>query len=203
MKKTINAVAVAVVAAAALAIPVGASASVLTFDDLAGSAFFGSAYHGFNFGTDNTQTTAWFYTDASGTTYQPHSGASYVGTDYSLYSGAQLEPTQAITSATSFIFNGAWFSGGDSIEYALYDGAQLVYTSAAPAQLTATSQYVASGYAGLVTGVVILGKQGYYAMDDFTYNEAAPASAVPEPGNLALALAGLMAMFATLGRRKR
>jgi hypothetical protein len=100
-----------------------ASATVLTFDDLgSGQGFFLSNYQGFMFGTNNIVTTAWFHTDETSTFYAPHSGSVYIATDFQLYSGAAYEATQPISSATPFVFNGAWFSGGETVGYQLYLG---------------------------------------------------------------------------------
>lgn len=124
---------------------------------------------------------------------------AYVGVDYQLYPGnPPLATTQAITSATAFVFNGAWFTGANTVAYSLNNGAALVYTSLfASGPLNATPQFVASGYDGLVTGVVILGTQGYYAGDDFTFNVIAASTDVPEPATPALVLAGLLALGIT------
>lgn len=178
-----------------------AHASVLTFDDLgAGQAFFLSNYNGFMFGTNDIATTAWFHTDEASTFYKPHSGSVYIATDFSLYTAAPFGPTQPISNTTAFVFNGAWFTGGDPIVYQLYAGNTLVYTSGSSAILTNVPQFVASGYSGLVNSVVIVGHQGYYALDDFTYNQTTTA-VVPEPGTVALF--GAAALAAIVARRRR
>ncbi len=192
----------ALVSAAFLGLAQAASASVLTFDDLpAGEAFFTSSYHGFNFGNNDPQTNPWFWSDYSPTPYTPFSSPTYVATDYTLYDGTPLKPTQAITSvgAVPFTFDGAYFAGFDTIEYQLSLGGNVVYTSSAPsAALSGTPIFVASGYAGQVDSVVIIGTQGYYVMDNFTYNTAA----VPEPASLALVSVGLLGLGAAMRRRK-
>ena len=178
-----------------------ARADVLTFEDLpAGNAFFLANYHGFQFGTNDIATTAWFHTDDVSPFFGPHSGSTYIATDFSLYTGAPFEATQAISSTTAFVFNGAWFSGAEQIRYELFSGGSLVYTSADSAQLTDTSTFFASGYAGLVDSVVILGTQGSYALDDFTFN--AGAAAVPEPSGIALLGIGAFGCLLTARRRR-
>jgi PEP-CTERM motif len=180
-----------------------ASASVLNFDDLVGGpAFFTQNYQGFQFGTNDPTTTAWFYTDLTSPDYVPHSGTHYISTDFQLYNGGLNNPTQPISRTTPFVFNGAYFSGGgDTITYQLFLGNTLVYTSSASAPLTGTSTFFASGYSGNVTGVVIVGHQGFYALDDFTYDVV--AAAVPEPETLPLLAAGLLCLGAAVRRRRR
>ena len=185
----------------ALAAPV-ASAAVLNFDDLVGGpAFFLSNYQGFQFGTNNVATTAWFYTDLTSPPYVPHSGTQYIATDFQLYNNGLNDPTQAISRSTPFVFNGAYFSGNDTITYQLFLGSNPVHTSTASAPLTGTSTFLASGYSGNVTSVVIVGHQGFYALDDFTYNVG--VTAVPEPETLPLLAAGLLCLGAAIRRRRR
>jgi len=181
--------------------PVVASASVLTFDDLpSGNHFFLADYNGFQFGDNQLATNAWFHTDIPDAQYSAVSGSTYVATDAALYPGQQpLQATMPITSATDFVFNGAFFSGYDTVEYKLYLNGSLVYTSAQSATLSPAAIYVSSGYSGLVDSVVVLGTQGYYAMDNFTYNETA---AVPEPGTPALLMVGA-AFLGIVSRKKR
>jgi hypothetical protein len=190
--------------ACALAAPV-ANANVLTFDDLSGSAYFTSTYDGFSFGNLDGQTNQWYWSDAVDSAYPARSGSTTVSTDASLFNGLPSEDAMAITSATQFIFQGAYFSGPSAtltgtpaeISYKLYDGSTLVYTSAPSAALDDVSTFVASGYTGDVTSVVISGPQGYYAMDNFTFS-----AAVPEPMTTAMMLAGIGAL-GFLARRHR
>lgn len=175
-------------------------ADVLTFDDLpSGPAFFIANYHGFQFGTNDPQTTAWFHTDEASPFYVPHSGSTYIATDFTLYQVDPFTTTQPISSTTAFVFDGAWFSGGEQVHYELYSGGSLVFTSADSAVLTDVPIFVASGYAGLVDSVVIYGHQGFYVLDDFTYN--ARATDVPEPSGIALL--GIGALACVLARRRR
>jgi hypothetical protein len=197
MSKLQSRVARAAAAVALACVAQAGNAAVLNFDDLTSTTlpdWFTADYHGFRFGTNNTATTAWFFTDEVSPNYGASSGNQYVSTDFNLYSGAPFEATQGITSAVDFVFNGAYFSGFDQIRYQLYNNGVLVHTSADSALLDATPRFVTSGYNGLVDEIVILGTQGLYAMDDFTYN-------VPEPTSLALVLLAGVAGALTLRRK--
>jgi hypothetical protein len=194
---------VAVFRKTALAVVIGcigsaAHADVLNFDDLGNALrFFTANYQGFKFGTNSAADTAWFHTGTATVDYTPHSGRVFAATDYQLYDNENpWEATQGITNTVDFTFDGAWFSGGDQVRYQLYNNGALVYTSADSAMLSAVSSWVPSGYTGLVDEVVIVGRQGFYAMDDFTFN-----SPVPEAGSLALFSAGLLALGALIRRR--
>jgi PEP-CTERM motif len=175
-----------------------AQADVLTFEDRPNAAaFFLADYQGFTFGTNNIATTAWFSTAEISTFYTPNSGSRYVSTDFQLYTGALWEATQAISSTTPFTFDGAWFSGGDQVRYELYSGNTLVFTSPDSPVLTAVNTWVPSGHTGLVTSVVIVGRQGFYAMDDFTFN-----TPIPEPTTFGMMGAGLLGVAALVRRRR-
>lgn len=181
-----------------------ASADVLTFDDLGpGPDFFVSDYHGFRFGTNDEDTNAWFHTTEASSFYVPKSGAGYAATDFTLYVGQpSYIPTQPISSAIPFVFVGAWFSGDAPVGYELYNGATLVATTGPSAPLTDEPTFIASEYSGLVTSVVVFGDQGFYALDDFTYNPS-NATPIPEPQSCALVLAGLAAIGMVAVRRRR
>lgn len=191
------------VAAALACQAMPAHALYLNFEDLAGTApsFLVTAYHGFTFGTNDLATTAWFYSDQASPYYIAGSGSVFMTTDYSLYtsSSSVAQATQPITNPDGFIFKGASFSGSDTISYRLYLGSQLVYTSAASDPLTVQPGYVASNYAGVVDSVVIVGHQGYYAMDNFEYLPV--AAEVPEPSTAVLAVFGLASVAAGLRLR--
>ncbi len=175
-----------------------AQAEVLTFDDLgAGLAFFTSNYRGFQFGTNNAGTNAWFYTSFGTVDYVAHSGVVFASTDFRLYSGAPFQDTQPISSAVPFTFDGAWFTGDEQVRYKLFRNGELVFTSADSPALSSSPIFVASGYAGAVDAVVVVAHQGYFAMDDFTFN-----TPIPEPGNLALMSAGLAVLGLVLAKRR-
>ncbi len=184
-----------------------AQASVLDFEDVfpaTGPHFFLADYHGFRFGTNDIATTAWFYTDEVSTFYTPSSPTHFIATDFNLYPSAPTDPiqaTQSITSTVAFKFDGAWFTGENAIRYELYSGGVLVHTSADSALLTDTIPlFVGSGYTGLVDEVKVFGRQGFYALDDFTYNTAV---SIPEPTSLALVLlAGVAGVGAQRARSK-
>ena len=184
---------------ALLGIHAVAPAAVLSFDDLpAGDAFFVADYQGFSFGSNDIATNAWFHSDQSSPFYQPSSGSKFIATDVSLYTGELLAPTQAIRSAVDFVFDGAFLSGFDTVRYELYLDDMLVHSSAESAALTSLPLFVASGYTGWVDAVVVRGTQGFFALDDFTYNSH---QSVPAPGSLALALVGGL-LGAAITRRR-
>jgi hypothetical protein len=177
-----------------------AQAETINFEGLGpGSQFILSTEGGFDFGTNNIFDTGWFYSDQAGSVYQPHSGSTFLATDASLYAGQSYEAAQAIKRSTPFVFDGAYFSGLSNIGYELYLDSNLVFSSKAGTSLSPSPIFVASGYNGAIDSVVIMGKQGYFALDDFTYHDV--VTPVPEPTSWLLLILGFTAIGATLRRR--
>jgi hypothetical protein len=180
-----------------------ASATVLTFDDLSGYYFFTSNYMGFSFGNNNIATNDWYW-DATVNPYQPAVTGTWLGTADYLGPTVLQEDSLPISNTTPFTFDGAYFSGGGNISYKLYSGNTLVYTSL-PVALDSLSvaignvsppKWIASGYNGQVTSVVVNGVKQYYAMDNFTFN-----TPVPEAQTYAMMLAGLALVGMAVRRR--
>ena len=96
------------------------------------------------------------------------------------------------------IFDGAYFSGFDDVQFNLYIGATLVGTSSVLSlggigPSTHGPTFLASGYAGPVDTVGIVGDRSYFVMDNFTFEQ------VPEPSTLLLLGIGAISL---LGYRK-
>lgn len=167
------------------------SAATLTFEDLSPApASFDvmSTYGGFTF-------TGWYY--GPDTVYTPASGAIDLFTDYADPNdpGAYvITNNNAITRATDFYFDGAWFSGYSGVTFELWDDGNLLGAFGSLPDAPDIDPYgptfLASGYAGLVDKVVVSGVQGYFSMDDFTFHVPTNNN-VPEPASLALVLLGL------------
>jgi len=172
---------IAVSAAIALCAPF-AQAAVLDFDDIVGPNEYAAVpanYGGLDWSGAglNVFTGDWPFT--------PHSGHGQATTDW--IDGGPFASTIRFLAPT--VFNGAWFSGYEdaSVSFDLYLGGQLVASSAL-LQLSATSSFLDAGWSSAIDAVVVrTGAQGSYAMDDFTFVDPAE---VPEPGSLALMLAG-------------
>lgn len=179
-----------------------AQAKVISFEDLGpGAQFVLSSEDAFDFGTNNIFDTAWFYSDQANGVYQSHSGSTFLATDASLYTGQSYEAAQAITRSTPFIFDGAYFSGLSDVGYELYLDTKLVFASKTATKVSPSATFIASGYKGAADSVVIMGKQGYFALDDFTYHNV--VTSVPEPTSWLLLIVGFGAMGATLRRQPR
>lgn len=177
-----------------------AQAEIISFENLGpGAQFILSTENGFDFGTNNIFDTAWFYSDQANGAYQPHSGSTFLATDASSYSGQSYEAAQAITRSTPFIFDGAYFSGATDIGYELYLGSKLVFTSRTASKVSSSATFIASGYSGAADSVVIMGKQGFFALDDFTYHDV--VTPLPEPTSWLLLIMGFGAIGAMLRRR--
>lgn len=171
-----------------LLLSVGAyGATVVTFDDLPDSALVPSPYMGINW-LDN-----WENYGSGQYPYTPSSPPNRIYTNYSLHAPGNYEEV-TFEFVNPAVFNGAYVSGGYSlgVTFKMYYQNVLVHTSATLNQSDIPT-FLASGYSGLVDKVGVLGYNGYYVLDDITYD----AAGVPEPCTflmLGFGLAGLAAI---------
>jgi hypothetical protein len=180
-------------AAIALCAPF-ASATVLSFDDIVGPDGYASVPAAYG-GLDWSGAGLSVFTGEQAP-FAAHSGLGRVTTDW--IDGGPAASTIRFLAAT--VFDGAWFAGyGDSsVRFDLYAGGQLVASSAS-LQLSGTPAFLDAGWRGAVDAVVVSsGFQASYVMDDFGFESA---TQVPEPGSLALVLAGIG--FAGVARRRK
>lgn len=179
-----------VLAAAALAaLMPGASATVLSFDDIAADGGVPLNYGGLDW-----RGAGWTVFSTPAAPYTPHSGAGRVATGFLADDASSL-----IRFGQAATFDGAWFAGlgGAVLAFELYQGGQLVHTSAT-LDPSATPSFLASGYAGLIDTVVVKSaNHGEFVMDDFSFT-----AAVPEPQTYALMLAGLAGVLFIARRRQ-
>lgn len=197
----------AATAALACFVP-AASAEVLNFDDLTGTVGFTTPYHGFTFTYNQGPRTApcdyclgsWYWSDDNIDKDYYKTPSTSLSTDFQDDTFTPVYgDSQAILAAAPVIFDGAWFTALDDaidITFKLYRSGALVGTSTMQLDYADPSTYLASGYTGLVDKIVVEGYQGYFAMDDFTFQ------AVPEPSTYALILAALGGMGLVARRRK-
>ena len=166
-----------------------ASATVLTFDDVATDGLVAANYGGLDWSAGD-----WFAFGGEQAPFTPHSGSVRIASGF-----GDADAATAIGLGAGKTFQGAWFAGYDDVDvtFKLYEHGTLVATSAT-LDTSATSTWLASGYTGLVDEVIVSSAdQGAWVMDDLTFSRA-----VPEPGSMALMTAGLLALAVTARRRR-
>jgi hypothetical protein len=184
--------AAALVGVLALGAASAASATVVTFDDIAANGVVADGYGGIIWAGnwDN-------YSDPQ-SPYTPASGDTRVYADYNL--GCCAVDDTNFYFAAPVVFDGAFFAGQSDqglVTFGLYNGGVLVHTSAS-LDPTETPTFLASGYAGPVDEVRVNGPRDFFVMDDVTYGPAA----VPEPAAWVLMIAGFGLTGALLRRRR-
>ena len=166
-----------------------ASATVLTFDDVATDGLVAANYGGLDWSAGD-----WFAFGGEQAPFTPHSGSVRIASGF-----GDADAATAIGLGDGKTFQGAWFAGYDdvSVTFELYEHGTLVATSATLGT-SAKPTWLASGYAGLVDEVIVSSAdQGAWVLDDLTFS-----AAVPEPGAMALMTAGLLALAVTARRRR-
>ena len=173
---------------ALLAAPALAGATVLTFEDLAGSGAIADGYGGINWGGQ------WQHYGDPQAPYTPHSGSQRI---YNLPRDSDI-PFFFISDV---VFGGGWFAGVANfaqVGWDLYYNGVLVH-STPRSFISDTPLFIGSGYGGLVDEVRVFSSQGdFYVIDDIEFN-----AAIPEPASLTLLGAGLAGLAAKVRRRRR
>ncbi len=176
------------------------NAAVLNFDDIAlgtsnyvkMSSIGATNYGGFTWDTD------WYAGDTTVSNYNnaAHSGAQY------LSNGGNV--TNLSIGGSLFDFDGAWFATpthskpAEWINITAYDLLSNVIGTTGNVAIGSTMSWVSAGFQNVAYLNITRG-DGWFTMDDFTYNSN---TSVPEPSALILMALGLAGIGASRKRKQ-
>jgi len=196
--KSMNKICMSIIAATAFLLAPGAHASVVSFDDLDADATLSSledtgTYAGFTW-------SQWYLGD---TAVEGYGNAARSGINYAM-NGWGVDALE-IAGSGAFTFTGAWFAapeinGGRAswVSIDAYDALGALVGSTGQVAIDGVHRWVAGGFAN-VSRLVVSRDEGFFAMDDFSFEAASP---VPEPGTSALLAASALALVLTRRRRE-
>ncbi len=168
-----------------------ANATTLNFDDLNLNGYY--AAMPLNYG-GLTWDSRWFYS-SNNIPFTSYANSASSGSQFLL--NASNVNNLTISSSTVFNFNGAFFGApnqpdaADWINITAYDSLNNMIGSTGQVTLTNLMTFVAAGFQN-VSSLVVSRGNGWFTMDDFTYNSV---SAVPVPAALFLFAPALLGFF--------